>query len=115
MKRTNIILIGILIIITMWSGCIGSTGEATSESEDITIGALLPLTGNLASIGEESQAALEVSTEDINGYFSGLGSGKNVEVIVKDTESNPEKALEQLKELDEMGITMSSARRQVMK
>ena len=106
MKRTTSILIGILLIATLWSGCIESTGEATSESEDITIGALLPLTGNLASIGEASQAALEVSTKDINSYFSGLGSGNNVEVIVKDTGSNPEKALEQLKELDAMGITM---------
>jgi len=87
------------------SGCIESTEEATtSESEDITIGALLPLTGSVASIGEASQTALEVSAEDINGYFSGLGSGKNVEVIVKDTKSDPETALEKLKELDEMGI-----------
>ncbi|WP_445475653.1 ABC transporter substrate-binding protein [Methanococcoides methylutens] len=96
----------ILLMATLLSGCVESTGGATSESEDITIGALLPLTGELASIGEASQIALEVSTVDINGYFSGLGSGKNVEVIVKDTESDPEKALEQLKELDEMGITM---------
>ena len=106
MKRTTFIFIGILLAAILLSGCAESTEKATSESEDITIGALLPLTGNLASIGEASQAAIEVSTEDINGYFSGLGSGKNVDVIVKDTESNPEKALEQLKELDAMGITM---------
>ncbi|MDD4249713.1 MAG: penicillin-binding protein activator, partial [Methanosarcina sp.] len=97
---------GILLIATLWSGCIESTGEATSESEDLTIGALLPLTGSLASIGEASQTALEISAEDINSYFSGLGSGKNVEIIVKDTGSDPETALERLKELDEMGIKM---------
>lgn len=106
MKRTACALMGILLIATLWSGCIESTGKATSESEDITIGAVLPLTGNLASIGEASQTALEVSAEDINSYFSGLGSGKNVEIIVKDTKSDPETALEQLKELDEMGIKM---------
>ncbi|WMW21893.1 penicillin-binding protein activator [Methanolobus mangrovi] len=106
MKRTTFIFIGILLIAILLSGCAESTEKATSESEDLTIGALLPLSGNLASIGEASQAAIEVSTEDINGYFSGLGSGKNVEVIVKDTESDPETALEKLKELDEMGITI---------
>ncbi len=106
MKRTACVLMGILVIATLWSGCIESTGEATSESEDITIGALLPLTGSLASIGEASKTALEVSTEDINSYFSGLGSGKKVEIIVKDTGSDPKTALEQLKELDEMGITI---------
>nr|WP_321496795.1 ABC transporter substrate-binding protein [uncultured Methanolobus sp.] len=106
MKRTTFIFIGILLAAILLSGCAESAEKATSESEDITIGALLPLTGNLASIGDASQAALVVSASDINGYFSGLGSGKNVEVIVKDTESNPETALEKLKELDEMGITI---------
>lgn len=104
MKRELCVSICIIMAILL-SGCIESTEEATtSESEDITIGALLPLTGSVASIGEASQTALEVSAEDINGYFSGLGSGKNVEVIVKDTKSDPETALEKLKELDEMGI-----------
>ncbi|MDK2826490.1 MAG: branched-chain amino acid transport system substrate-binding protein [Methanolobus sp.] len=106
MKRTTFIFIGILLAAILLSGCAESTEKATSESEDITIGALLPLTGNLASIGEASQAALVVSAGDINGYFSGLGSGKNVEVIVKNTESNPETALEKLKELHDMGITI---------
>ncbi|WP_406661009.1 penicillin-binding protein activator [Methanolobus sp. ZRKC3] len=104
MKKLTGVLLSILLIATLGMGCIESTGEATSESGDITIGALLPLTGNLASIGESSQTAVDVSSKDINDYFSGLGSGKNVKVIVKDTESDPEKALEQLKELDEMGV-----------
>lgn len=104
MKGKKCFLIGLLFMAILWSGCIESTREATSESEDITIGALLPLTGSVASIGEASQTALEVSSEDINGYFSALGSGKNVKVIVKDTESDPATALEQLKELDKMGI-----------
>ncbi|MDD4497211.1 MAG: ABC transporter substrate-binding protein, partial [Methanosarcinaceae archaeon] len=104
MKKTKYVLIGILLLATLWSGCIESTEGATSESETMTIGALLPLTGNLASVGEASRTALEVSVEDINGYFSGLGSGKNVKVIVKDTESDPETALERLKELDKLGL-----------
>ncbi|NYT18852.1 MAG: amino acid ABC transporter substrate-binding protein, partial [Methanosarcinales archaeon] len=106
MKKTTFFLISMILISTFLSGCIGSTDGATSESEDITIGALLQLTGDVVSLGEASQTALEVSAEDINGYFSGLGSGKNVEVIVKDTGSDPQTALEQLKQLDEMGITL---------
>ncbi|AKB79253.1 Branched-chain amino acid ABC transporter, amino acid-binding protein [Methanosarcina horonobensis HB-1 = JCM 15518] len=108
MNRKSCISICIILAILL-SGCIESSGEtvnlgATSESENITIGVLLPLTGSLASIGEASQVALDVSSEDINGYFSGLGSGMNVKLVVKDTESDPETALEKLKELDEMGI-----------
>jgi branched-chain amino acid transport system substrate-binding protein len=106
LKKTTWVLLGILLIATLWSGCVESTKKATSESEDITIGALLPLTGSVASIGEASRVALEVSAEDINSYYSGLGSGKNVKLIVRDTKSDPETALEQLKELDKMGIKL---------
>jgi len=104
MKKTTWALIGILFITILLSGCIESNKIVTSESENLTIGALLPLTGSVASIGEASRVALEVSAEDINGYYSGLGSGKNVKLIVRDTKSNPKTALEQLKELDKMGL-----------
>jgi branched-chain amino acid transport system substrate-binding protein len=105
MKKANYIIISMLLLATFLSGCVDQTEvDSNSESGDITIGALLPLTGDLSSIGESSQAALEISSTDINDYYSELGSETKVEVIVKDTESNPEKALEQLKELDEMGI-----------
>lgn len=106
MKKTIFVLIGVLLIIILLSGCIESTKKETSESEEVTIGALLPLTGSVASIGEASQVALEISAEDINSYFSGLGSGKKVKVIVRDTKSDPETALEQLKEFDKMGIKL---------
>jgi branched-chain amino acid transport system substrate-binding protein len=101
MREKTAILICILLIATLGMGCIETDDK---ESGNIKIGALLPLTGNLASIGESSQAALDLSNNDINSYFSELGSGKNVEIIVKDTESNPDTALAGLKELDEMGI-----------
>ena len=104
MKIITGFLISILLIATLGSGCVESTEDTSSESGDITIGALLPLTGELAPLSESSQIALDISSKDINDYFSGLGSGKNVKVIVKDTESDPEKALEKLKELDEMGV-----------
>jgi branched-chain amino acid transport system substrate-binding protein len=104
MKMITGILISLMIVATLGLGCVGTTEKVSDESMDITIGALLPLTGNLASIGEASHSALELSAGDINGYFSALGSGKNVELIVKDTGSDPEKALEQLKELNGMGI-----------
>ncbi|MDW7731757.1 MAG: ABC transporter substrate-binding protein [Methanolobus sp.] len=106
MKKITYIIISIFLLATFLSGCVESSEGATSESEDITIGALLPLTGDLASIGEANQIAIEVSASDINGYFSGLGSGKNVKVIVKDTGSDPATALEQLKALDEMGVNI---------
>jgi len=104
MRRITGFLVAILILSTLGMGCTESTEESATESADITIGALLPVTGDIGSIGVASQTALEISSKDINNYFSGLGSDKHVEVIIRDTEDNPAKALEQLKALDEMGI-----------
>lgn len=106
MKKTHCVFMSLLLLATFLSGCVESTKTVTSESEQVTIGALLPLTGSVSSIGEASKVALEVSAENINSYFSGLGSGKNVKLIVRDTKSDPETALEQLKELNKMGIKL---------
>lgn len=84
-------------MVVLWSGCVESTGEATNESENITIGALLPLTGSVSSIGEASKVALEVSAEDLNNYYSEIGSGEHVEIVVKDTEAILRKLWKSLK------------------
>ena len=104
MKKITLLLISMMLIATSGLGCVESAEETSMEAGDITIGALLPLTGGLQSVGEASQTALDVSKEDINSYFSRLGSGKNVEIIIKDTKNDPDIALEKLKELDEMGV-----------
>jgi len=104
MRTIMCILISVLLVATLLSGCVESGDAATDGYDDVTLGALLPLTGNLESIGEASQASLKLAIEDRNNYVSNLGSQTRVDVVVKDTESDPETALEKLKELDEMGI-----------
>ncbi len=104
MKKTFLFLLIALFFAVIISGCVQPEVEDVTESEDIRIGALLPLTGELSSIGEASQVSLEVSERDINNYFSSLNSDKNLEVVFRDTGSDPETALEMLKELDELGI-----------
>ena len=51
------LLIGILLVL---SSCSGSQDE-------IVIGAILPLNGDLASLGESAQHALELAVEDNPG------------------------------------------------
>ena len=70
------------------------------EQKIITIGALIPLTGQGASIGESSATALKLAIEDINSHLNSLGSRKSLNVWVEDTETDTTVALQKLKELN---------------
>jgi len=77
----------------------GLTGE-------VTIGALLPLTGDLASLGENSRVALELALQEVNGYLKMVGAGFTIKLVVEDTETKPETADAKLKSLHARGITL---------
>jgi branched-chain amino acid transport system substrate-binding protein len=79
------------------------TDEATpgaDESASLTVGALLPLTGDLASYGETSQAALDEAVTALQA------EGTNVTLSVKDTATEPATALEGLTALYEDGVKL---------
>jgi branched-chain amino acid transport system substrate-binding protein len=71
----------------------------SDDDETVRIGALLPLTGALQSYGEASEAALELAREAINE-----DADVKVELVVKDTTTDPDTALAMLQELDDDGI-----------
>jgi len=86
-------------------GCTGTQTTAVAQGgvQDIVVGALMPLSGGLAEMGEASNAALEVSAGDINDYFTSIGSDYRVGLIVEDTKTDPAVALEKLKVLEKQG------------
>lgn len=71
---------------------------------EVVLGALLPLTGTLSSSGEATQAALELAVRDVNAYLSDIDSAMRVRLIIEDTETDPEVALEKLQNLAEKGV-----------
>ncbi len=73
---------------------------------DITIGALLPLTGELSSGGEDTQAALEIAADDINDYLSEVNSKARVTLVIEDTQTSPAVALDKLDSLARNGIKL---------
>lgn len=77
-----IILISSLLLI---NGC------AKKEPETIKIGAILPLTGNLAFLGQSEEMALRVAVEDINN--SGGIMGKRVELFIEDSKGKPKEGV----------------------
>ena len=70
----------------------------------IEIGALLPLTGDLASYGENSKAALQLAEKDINAFLEKAGAPFRIKIVIEDSETKPEVALQKLQALAAKGI-----------
>ena len=74
------------------------------SKQTVTLGALLPLTGISSSLGESEEAALKIAFKDINENFSKNHSNLRLELVIEDTQTNPEVSLEKLKHLTIKGI-----------
>ncbi|MCZ7355763.1 MAG: penicillin-binding protein activator [Candidatus Methanoperedens sp.] len=91
----------LFILVISLSGCVQynrKISTSTNTSNEIVIGALLPLTGELSFSGRAAKAALELAAEDIEA------NGMKVRLVIEDTESNPSVALEKLQKLKKSGI-----------
>jgi len=75
----------------------GLTGE-------VTIGALLPLTGDLGTYGENSRVAADFAAEEVNAFLRASGAKWTLKIATEDTETKPDVALEKLKSLAAKGI-----------
>ena len=86
------------VLVVLVAACGGGGG---SSEDSVTIGALLPLSGDLASYGEASQATLQAALDAINE-----DTELSVELVTRDTETDPEAAQSALEELDADGINV---------
>jgi branched-chain amino acid transport system substrate-binding protein len=78
MKRIlTLVLIGFLLLLTACGGKESASGGKGTET--IKIGAIFPLSGNLALLGEESYRGVELAVEQINKN-GGVAGGKKVEL-----------------------------------
>jgi branched-chain amino acid transport system substrate-binding protein len=75
-----------------------------SDDGDITIGALLSLTGEWSSLGNAGRATLEIAAADVNRHLAQQGIDRRVEVVVRDTMLDPALALAALQELAAEGV-----------
>ncbi len=72
--------------------------------KEITIGALLPLTGDLAAYGKNVREALLIAEEDINNFLKELGYDIKIKFLIEDTETKPTTALTKLQALSAKGV-----------
>lgn len=68
------------------------------------IGAILPLTGNLSSIGRQVKAGLELAEKHVNAAYRDNGRWTRVDLIIRDDGSSPINSSRQTAELGDMGV-----------
>ncbi|MCS7145474.1 MAG: penicillin-binding protein activator [Nitrososphaerota archaeon] len=73
---------------------------------EIRIGALLSLSGDLRTFGENHKASLELARDDINNWLSKVNPNLRVVLEIEDTATQPEQALAKLQALAARGIKM---------
>jgi branched-chain amino acid transport system substrate-binding protein len=110
MKRfvTGVFILA-LVVVVVGAGCgdddespSATTSQPTSPGggSSFTVGALLPLSGDLASYGETSQAALDEAVAALQA------KGTDVKLSLKDTATQPATALEGLTALKEQSVKL---------
>ncbi|ADX83739.1 ABC transporter substrate-binding protein [Sulfolobus islandicus] len=92
--------------ITTQSSLSSTSQSQTSAQEVIKIGALLPLTGQLSSVGAEAQQVLIYAQGQANSLLKQLGVNMQVQVVIEDTATNPQTALSDLQTLYSQGVRL---------
>ncbi|MGC9119517.1 MAG: ABC transporter substrate-binding protein, partial [Thermoproteus sp.] len=86
---------------TSTAATMSATSTATG-AKVVTIGAVLPLTGALQSYGLGSQCAVQLAVQDANKMFA--DKGIQFQLVVQDTATDPNTALQKLQTLYSQGI-----------
>lgn len=71
---------------------------------DVTLGVLLPTTGDLSAHGEENLAGTRMGVEDFNLHLEKVGAPWRMALAVEDTATNPTVALDKLAALNSRGV-----------
>src|SRR5919112_1270360 len=78
------------------------------NKKEFVIGAILPFTGSLSSIGKPVKIALEKAEYDVNKYFEDINSSSSPHftLLMADSKSSPEDSLVAIKKLHEKGANI---------
>ncbi|MXX21492.1 MAG: ABC transporter substrate-binding protein [Cenarchaeum sp. SB0661_bin_35] len=109
---TIIILVAALSVGSPMMGVYAQTDDDMMMVTDsplegtITIGALITLTGEAASFGNDMRAATELAIEDFNDYLESYGATWRLGVTVEDSATNPVIALEKVQAMHSQGVEL---------
>ncbi len=99
-----VVILSILFVST--TGCRKNEEPSTTTIQTIKVGALLSLTGDWNNLGISSKAALEIGIAQINAYFVSKFMPYRFELVVTDTQLNPDNAVSAIQGFASQGVTM---------
>ena len=103
----NKVLISLALLALMILPLAAPFTASTANAEvtgTVLIGALLPLTGDLASYGANSNAAIQLAVQDVNQWLQQHGYNFQIQVQVEDTQTDPTVATEKFQVLQQAGV-----------
>src|SRR5262245_29855022 len=86
------------------SACGDDDSSGPNDSNQLVVGALLSLTGPGRTLGQTSDAALQLAADDLNAQLSAAGSPTRVSLRIEDTGLDPAVALERITALANQGV-----------
>ena len=96
------LLIGLLAAFAL--GACEDDPVGTTGDREIAIGGLFSLTGNWATLGVTSKAAMEVGLEDVNAFLAAGSTGYHFTASIQDTKLDPAVALTSITAMKSNGI-----------
>ena len=93
------VLSSLLTVVISFCLVAGFSPVSTAKAENIKVGAILAVTGGASFLGGPEARTLEMMVEEINA--NGGVNGNKLELIIKDSGGNPEKAISFAKQLIE--------------
>ncbi|WP_051261497.1 ABC transporter substrate-binding protein [Desulfovibrio inopinatus] len=88
---------------TMDSALAQAQAKLAKMRGEMLFGALLPLTGDKSDLGKTAKSALMIAIEDIKKFLTDAGSKVTLRLLVEDTRSDPQTALDGIKRLASAG------------
>ena len=83
----------------------GGGGEGGETTLDLTIGDIVPLTGDLADFGPAGQKAADLAVEEINAAIKEVGADHTVTIQHEDEQTTPDGAVSAARKLVDAGAT----------
>jgi len=74
------------------------------QAQPVKLGGLPSLTGNWSSLGINSVCMMELARDDLNEYLKQHGSTKRIQLTIRDTQLQPELAVQQYRALVAQGV-----------
>ena len=95
-------LLALAVSLLFFASCKDDNG--VDPDGKFRIGIMLPLTGAASSVGESASAAIDIAIDDVKDYLDATGNDLEIEVTIKDTETDPGVSLQKIMELNDADV-----------